>query len=152
MKNSDLYIGVTLLLLSLGINYFSRFLLRNYPKMTGDELKVINSKLEGIHQTHLVLSTITFLSVAFFAFLIYQANPIIWKERAFLLFTPVLAIYALFDGLFAINTNVFPATTRYKWNSFVYDKDQKLRWVALWQSGLSIILMVVDFVVFVTLS
>jgi hypothetical protein len=151
MESLNFSVGTALLLAGIGINFLSSFLLLNHPKMKGDELKKVDSKLEGVHQTYSILKTITVISALFFVFLVYQANQIFWKERAFLLFTPVFAVFALFDGLFAVRTNVFPIPRKYYWSSYIYDSDKKLRWIALSQIGLAIIILMVDFVIFVTL-
>lgn len=149
MKELDFKIGVTLLLSGLGVVYLSRFLLRRYPKMTGNDLKNLDPSLEGIHQTYLALNTVTVLSFAFFLFLIYQSNKTFWEERVLVLFVPVFIVFALFDGIFALRTKVFPTTTRYNWNSYVYDADEKLRWVAFWQIGLAVVLLVADYVLYI---
>jgi len=150
MSDWDLKIGVALMVSGLGVIYVSRFLLRKYPKMTGKELKNVDPNLESIHKTYLFSSTFTFLLFAFFLFLIYQSNRAFWEERVLVLFVLSLVVFALFDSFFALRTKVFPTTTRYNWNSYVYDGDEKLRWVAFWQIGLSILLLVIDYVVFVT--
>ena len=136
------------MLSGLGVIYLSRFLLRKYTKMTGNELKSIDSSLEGIHQTYFSLNMLTVLSFAFFLFLVYQSNKIFWEERALVLFTPGFIVLALFDGLFALRTKVFPTTTRYNWNSYVYDADEKLRWIAYWQIGLAFVLLAADYVLY----
>jgi len=151
MKDLDFKIGIALLLSGLGVIYLSRFLLRKHPKMTGNDLKSLSPSLEGIHQTYLVLNTVTVLSFAFFLFLVYQSNKTFWGERVLVLFVPVFIVFALFDGIFALRTKVFPTTTRYNWNSYVYDADEKFRWVAYWQISLAFVLLVADYVLYVIL-
>jgi hypothetical protein len=152
MKDLDFKLGFALLISGLGVIYLSRFLLRKHPKMTGNDLKNLDLSLEGIHQTYLVLNTVTVLSFAFFLFLIYQSNKTFWEERVLVLFVPVFVVFALFDGIFALRTKVFPTTTRYNWNSYVYDGEEKLRWVAYWQIGLAVVLLVADYVLYVLMS
>jgi hypothetical protein len=140
-------LGGLALLFGLGIVYLSRFLLRKHAKRTGSELESIDSELEGIHRTYRVLNTATLLAAGFFLFLIYQRNRAFWEERIIVLFIPVFAVFALFDGLFALRTKVFPTTTKYNLNSYVYDRDDELRWIAFWQIGLSVLLLVLDGVI-----
>ena len=149
MENFSDTVSIVFMLSGLGVIYLSRFLLRKYPKVSGNELKSFDPDLEGIHKTYLVLNTVTVGLVAFILFLVYQANPIFWGSRVLVLFIPVFAVFAMFDGLFALRTKVFPTTTKHNWNSFVYDKDDELRWVALWQIGLSMVLLAIDYVAFV---
>ena len=120
-------LGGLALLFGLGIVYLSRFLLRKHTKRTGSELESLDSELEGIHRTYRVLNTVILLSAGFFLFLIYQGNRAFWDERIIVLFIPVFAVFALFDGFFALRTKVFPTTTKYNLNSYVYDRDNKLR-------------------------
>lgn len=148
MNGFSAALGVFSLLFGLGIVYLSRFLLRNYPKLTGSELENLKPELEGIHRTYRVLNTVTVLSIGFFCFLIYQLNRTFWEERVMVLFVPIFVVFTLFDGLFALRTKVFPTTTRYNLDNYVYDSDEELSWVAYWQIGLSIFLLVIDYVLF----
>lgn len=141
-------LGVFSLLFGLGIVYLSRFLLRKYPKLTGDELKSLNPELEGIHRKYRVLNTATVLVVGLLCFVLYQLNRAFWEERVVVLFVPIFVVLALFDGLFALRTKVFPMTTRYNWDHYVYDRDEELRWVAYWQIGLALFLLVLGYVLF----
>ena len=147
MDRFSAVLGILALFSGLGVVYFSRLLLRKYPKLTGSELESLNPKLESIHRTYRAFNTITLLSVGLFLFLIYQSNRPFWGERVVVLFVPVFAAFTLFDGLFALRTKVFPTTTRYNLNSYVYDSDNRLRWVAFWQLGLSFLLLVFDVVI-----
>ncbi len=148
MNGFSAALGVFSLLFGLGVVYLSRFLLRNHPKLTGSELESLHSELEGIHRTYRVFNTVTVLSVGFLCFLIYQLNRTFWEERVVVLFVPVFVVFTLFDGLFALHTNVFPTTTRYNLDNYVYDRHEELRWVAFWQIGLSMFLLVIDYVLF----
>lgn len=142
-------LGGLALLFGLGIVYLSRFLLRKHIKQTGSELESLDSELEGIHRTYWVFNTAILLSAGFFLFLIYQRNRAFWDERIIVLFIPLLAVFALFDGLFALRTKVFPTTTKYNLNSYVYARDNELGWVAFWQIRLSILLLVFDGVIII---
>lgn len=146
MEKISFNVGIALMLSGLGVIYLSRFLLRNHTKLTGVELKKLNPELGDVHQTYYIFNTLTVLSFAFVLFLVYQSNRAFWEERVFFLFTLVSIVFALFDGIFALKTKVFPATTRYNWNNYVYDANKKLSWVAYWQIGLSIILLMANFV------
>ncbi len=132
--------------LGLGAVYLSRILLRKHPKMTGDELKNIVPNLEGIHKTYLFNSTLTAFWFAVFLFLMYQLNRTFWEERVGILFVSFFAVLALFDGFFALYMKVFPTSTKYNWNSYLYDPDSKFQWVAYWQIGLAVVLLVADFI------
>ena len=142
-------ISFGLMFSGLGIIYLSRFLLRKHPKMKGDDLKRLDASLENIHQTYFTLNLVTVLSFAFCMFLVYQSNKPFWEVRVSVLSIPVFAVFALFDGIFALRTKVFPTTTKYNWNSYVYDAEEKFRWVAYWQIGLAVILLVADYVLYV---
>lgn len=142
-------LGILTLFSGLGVVYLSRLLLRKHPKLTGSELESLNSELEGIHRTYRVFNTVTLLSVGFFLFLLYQLNRAFWEERVVVLFIPIFSVFTLFDGLFALRTKVYPTTTQHNLNSYVYDSDNQLRWVAFWQIGLSLLLLVLDCVVFI---
>ena len=142
-------ISFGLMFSGLGIIYLSRFLLRKYPKMKGDDLRRLDSSLGNIHQTYFTSNLVTVLSFAFCLFLIYQSNKPFWEERVAVLFIPIFAVFALFDGIFALRTKVFPTTTKYNWNSYVYDADERLRWVAYWQIGLAVVLLIADYVLYV---
>ena len=148
MDDVNFKIGYALMLSGVGIIYLSRFLLRKYPKMTSDDLKNIDLNLAGIHQTYRALNITTVFSFAFILFLIYQLNKSFWEERVFVLVIPVSVAYALFDGIFALRTKVFPTTTRYNSNSYVYDADEKLQWVAYWQIGLAFLLLIADYILY----
>jgi hypothetical protein len=148
MNGFSAALGVFSLLFGLGIVYLSRFLLRNYPKLTGSELESLSSELEGMHRTYRVLNTVTVLSVGFLCFLLYQLNRAFWEERVIVLFVPIFVVFTLVDGLFALRTKVFPTTTKYNWDNYVYDGDEELSWVAYWQIGLSMFLLVIDYVLF----
>ena len=148
MKDFDTILGLPLLFSGLGVIYLSRFLLRRYPKMTSDDLKHLHPQLEGTLQNYLSYNLATGLGFAGFLFLVYKMNQAFWQERSFLLFVPVFVVFALFDGIFALRTRVFPTTTKINSNSYVYDPDEKLRWVAFWQIGLAILLLLIDCAVF----
>jgi len=147
MNSLTAVLGISALFAGLGIVYFSRLLLRKYPKVTGAELESLHPELEGIFRTYWVFSTVTLFSVGFCLFLIYELNRAFWEERVVVLFVPIFSAFTLLDALFALRTKVFPTTSRLNMNSYVYDRDDQLHWVAFWQTGLSILLMVFDGVI-----
>jgi hypothetical protein len=110
-------LGIVALFSSLGLVYFSRFLLRKHPKLTGEELEHRNVELQGVHRSYRIFNTLTLLGVGFFLFLLYLFNQGFWEKRLVVLFIPIFAVYALFDGMFAARTKVFPTTSRYDLNS-----------------------------------
>jgi hypothetical protein len=55
-----------------------------------------------------------------------------------LFFTGLLSL-GFWDGLFALITGIFPATTRWNWNRFVYDSNENYRWMAKLQIALAIL-------------
>ena len=148
MGNFDILVTVLVIIFGIGITYLPHLLLRKQPKMTGDELKAINPNLEGIHQKYLSLSIGFFLLLALTIYLIYQSNQGFWKEDVFILFILFCSAIAVFDGLFALSTNVFPLQTRYNWNRYIYDGDKKFRQVAFWQIGIAIVFLIIDYVAF----
>jgi hypothetical protein len=135
-------------LAGLAVIYLSRILLWKQPKLTGNELKSFNLGFENIHETYLTFYTVLGLSVAFILFLVYQADRVFWEKRVVVLFVIFMAVLAAFDGLFALETKVFPTTTRYNWNSYVYDNKGKFQWVAYTQILLSIVLLLADYVAY----
>lgn len=149
MNELNFNIGIVLMISGIGVIYLSRFLLRKQKIFTGNELKKIAPELGNVHQTYSVSNTFTVLTFAFVLFLVYQSNRAFWEYRVFFLFVLVSIAFPLFDGIFALQTKVFPAATRYNWNSYVYDPDKKLRWVAYWQIGLSIVLLITNFILYV---
>ena len=149
MDQISALLNISSLVLGLGVVYASRFLLRRYPKMTGSELESVNSEFEGIHRTYLTFNFVIMFIVSIILFLIYRSNQAFWESRVIVLFVPVFATFALSDAFFALRTKVFPTSTRYNWNSYVYDANEELRWVAFWQIGLSMILMIVDGILFI---
>ncbi len=140
--------SLSLMILGLGDVYLSRFLLRKQTKTTGKELFSMNSELEDIHNDYLVSSTFIFLLFSLFLYLVYKSDAIFWENHVFVLIPLSFIEFALYDAVFALSTKVFPTTTRYNWNSYVYDPDGKLRWVAFWQIGVGIALLLADYILF----
>lgn len=132
---------ILFLLFGFGAIVISRFLLRNHPKMTGDELVVLDKKLDGIHNTYLKASAVVMVIIALLSYLAYQKN----QDISFVL---IFSSYGLFDGLFALKTRVFPTTIKNDWSSFVYDRTGSLQWIAWLQVGLSIGLLIINYVFF----
>jgi len=128
---------ILFLLFGFGAIVISRFLLRNHPKMTGDELGALDKKLDGIHHTYLKASAVVMVIVVLFSYLAYQKN----QDISFVL---IFSSYGLFDGLFALKTRVFPTTIKNNWNSFFYDRTGSHQWIAWLQAGLSIGLLIIN--------
>jgi hypothetical protein len=141
-------IDMLFMLFAFGIVSLLRVLLCNHPKITSTELEKINSKYKGIQYKYIFLYIVTGLSVALFSFWVFGLNLNIWKSAPFAGIFPVFACIALFDGCFAIVTNVYPVITKSNWDRFVYDGNKKLRWVAILQIILSLIFLIAVFVVY----
>ena len=137
-----------LLLVGLGTIYLSRFVLRNHVKMTGEELAKIDSSLEEIHSDYSGASIMTAILLAVILFAVYKGNQSFWEERVVLLFIPYIVVPIFIDGGFAISTKVFPATTKNRWNRYVYDAEGKYRWVAQLQVGIGVALLIADHILY----
>jgi len=149
MRNISFYGYVALLIVGLGVIYFSRFCLRDCQKLTGKGLEKIDSRFGNIKQKYLWSNTAIVLLASFISLIVYLSNKIYWADKVFTLAVPIFAIGALFDGLFAIRTGIFPTSTKYTWDSFVYDAEGEFRWVANWQITLSIALLIIDLVLLI---
>ena len=77
MKSISFYSGFALLLVGLGIVYFSRFCLRNHKKLKGKDLEAIKPRFQGIKRSYLTSNFVTMLFVTFLAFAVYLTREIL---------------------------------------------------------------------------
>lgn len=138
MNEAEIGWDVLLILLGPVLIYLSRVLLWKHPKHKAAELAQMLPNLEGIGRKYWLALLGTIVPVGALLFTLYKLDEPFWQPRVMYLFIVFFGIYALIDGLFPMFTNVFPATTRYNLDRFVYDEEQELRWVALLQSALAV--------------
>jgi hypothetical protein len=138
MSGAEVAWDVILLLLGPALIYLSRVLLWKRPKHKAAELAALQPSLGGIGRRYWVALLGTIIPVGALLFALYKLDEPFWAPRVMYLFMLFFGAYALVDGLFALFTNVFPATTRYNLDRFVYDGEEELRWVALLQSALAV--------------
>ena len=60
----------------------------------------------------------------------------------------ILVLSAFFDGFLALATGLYPATLKFPCHLFVYDKNKALRWVAIVQLGLAVLVILASTVIF----
>ncbi len=133
----------------LSTSYFSRFYLRNNSKFTAEELSKLHPKLGSIKLKYNLFQTV--VALVFFLFISIAVITLGESDMAViflvLIMFPAVTIY---DGIFELTTGVFPATTTFNWNKFVYDDSKSLRWVAVLQVGLAIFETLICMVLFQT--
>jgi hypothetical protein len=147
MINVETLIIIISAIVVLSTMYFSRFYLRNYSKITDEELVKLHPELGSIKLKYNVIQTI--VALVFFLFFAVALN-IYGKSEMIVIFLglPTLLAVTFYDGLFELTTGVYPATTKYNWNQFVYDDSKSLRWVAILQIGLAILETIICIVIF----
>lgn len=127
--------------------YISRLALVDCAKRTSVEIENEHPDLRGFRELYQKYSWLIILGIGAVALFINFANQVnlhIWDDPSLLLFSGFLITLAAYDGYFALQTNIFPATSRYKRDWFFYDKDQEYRWVAYLQIGFAGFLLLVD--------
>ena len=134
--------GMALWLIGLGATYFSRFYLRKNKKLKSVDLGKISPRFTYLRRDYLKSYQTTFFIVVGILFIVYELNKDPWIHLGPVLFAPTFAIPALFDGILALRTAVFPTTTWYDWDSFVYDKKKEFYSIAKLQIGLGIFIVI----------
>jgi hypothetical protein len=125
---------------------FSRFCLRNHPKITIESLGKIHPKLGNLATCYAPLTFIIFLvTVILFLIIMTAFGSRGTISLILLLGSPFVAI-TFFDGVLALITNIYPATTRTKWEYFVYSESKSLQWIAKTQIGIAILEIVVSII------
>jgi hypothetical protein len=117
---------------------FSRFCLRNYPKVTSDEIRELHPDLGNVAFNFFSLSIFVFL----FSAIIYILAVVFFGGSGIVmifLFGPLFLTQPFFEGIFAIKTNIYPATTSSNWDNFVYNESKSLRWIAKFQIGIAVL-------------
>jgi hypothetical protein len=142
------FIIITIVLsLTIGTPYISRFYLRNEPKITSEEIAQLRPDLGSIKTNYtIIMFGIAIIIMSTFVF----TGAVIDKSDKWVLvlLIPLFAFITLFEGFFAMVTGVYSATTRSKWNRFVYDASNHLRWIArtqLWLASLEIVVGLAGF-------
>ncbi len=140
---------------ALGVFYSSRIIIIGCPKSTSDELVKQYPALRGFkekHQKYYWLVIIASGSLALFINFANQGYWKIWEDPSLYLFSMFLITLALYDGVFALKTSIFPTTSRYVRNCYFYDHDHEYWWAAYIQIGLAFFLLLVDFILLILLA
>ena len=117
---------------------FPRLAMRNQPKLSGEQISRLRPHLRALKYIYNIPQ---FLGVTvYLVLLVYAGSPFDkpFINEAFLFFAALLYM-AIYDGVFALITGVFPATTRWNLNQFIDDPQQKYRRLAQLQIILSIL-------------
>jgi hypothetical protein len=148
MINVETLIVIISAIVVLSTMYFSRFYLRNYAKITGEELAKMHPELGSLKFKYNAIQTV--VALVFFLFFVVVALNIYGKSDMTVLYIgfPMFLAITVFDGLFELITGVYPTTTKYNWNHFVYDETISLRWIAFLQIGLAIFETIISIVIF----
>ena len=131
----------------VAIGVFPRIALRKHPKFTSEEITVLRPDLRAIKYKY---NAMLLIGCPIFIVLVIAAGIKLEKpafNEYFLFFTGLLSL-GFCDGLFALITGVFAATTRWNWNLFVYDHNKNYRWMAQLQIMLAIFGTIVSLAIF----
>ncbi|MHC1782917.1 MAG: hypothetical protein AB9891_09210 [Anaerolineaceae bacterium] len=131
-----------------GIGFFCFFFFqirfRDYPKQTEEEILLIAPSLKPFKKIYdaffpgiLIIFFLTFWGV------IYSGA----KSNLILCQPLVFPLFAIFNGIFALRTNVFPVWSKYNHNQFVYDEDKSMRGAAIAQIVIAIVCAAIIFAV-----
>jgi hypothetical protein len=138
MSLPQLIIFYTAFFIVVAIFGFPRIVLRKHKKFTGEEITILRPDLRAIQVKY---NAMLLVGCPIFIVLLIAAGIKLEKpafNEYFLFFTGLLSL-GFCDGLFALITGVFPATTRWNWNRFVYDPSGNDRWMAQLQIALAIL-------------
>ena len=136
--NSEWFILIIFSLIYISTFYLSRYFLRNLAKFTSDEIAEIYPHYSSVwlkYYLGLLIIILPFLLLFSVVNSIYQN----FEMRVIFLFFPAFSGGMVFEGIFALRTNIYPATTKVLWNAFVLDESGSLRWIAYLQIGLGIL-------------
>lgn len=140
---------------SLGVFYSSRLVLLGCPKSSSEQLQNQFPELTGFqekHQKYYWLVIIASGSVALFINFANKVNWKLWDDPSLYLFSLFLITLALYDGFFALKTNIYPTTSRYNRNSYFFDQYHEYWWVAYLQLGLGFSLLLVGIILLLLLA
>lgn len=119
---------------------FPRVALRKHPRLTGKQIAARHPHLRGIVYKY----TLPFFLLPVPLLFLFVAIGAPYHKPFFneyFLFFPVLLFLSLYDGLFALLTGVFPATSRWNLDQFVLEKGEKYRRLARLQIALALLAM-----------
>ena len=145
--NIEPIVFVFFIVVSFGVLFYSRIVLRNEIKQTGEEIAKLRPEYESLN----IIYHVIFVSITLLALFIFSIAINSFKNsdfRVVFLGFPFFSVLTIYEGLFALVTNVYPTTVRWNWNSFVYDDDNSLRHIAITQVFLAILLTVVCIIAF----
>jgi hypothetical protein len=126
-----------------GILHFSRIYLRNYPKITSAEIRKLRPELGNVAFNYHPLTFIIFLVSIMLFLLVFTAIGGSGISIILILGSTFISL-TLFEGILAMKTNIYPVTSRMKWDQFVYDESKSLRRIAKIQIGSAILGIVVN--------
>jgi hypothetical protein len=142
--NTDTLIEIVSVVAFLAFLYFSKYSLRNHPKVTSEELEKLRPELGSIKFKYIAIQIIVVLVSSLISFIASKSDT-----RFNFLFLPVIcSSVILYDGIFSLITGVHPVSKRVNVVQFVYDNNKSLQWIALSQIGLAIFEGVLCFVIF----
>lgn len=127
----------------LAIVVFPRIYLRKHATVTSEEIAKLRPDLRGIKYKYNLPLLVGFPLV--FLVWLYVGS---WLGKyivheIFFIFA-ILLVMGIYEGFFALITGVFPMTTRWNWNLFVFDRNERYRWLAQLQILLSVVGMFVS--------
>lgn len=124
--------------IAVAIVAFPRVALRNHPKLTGEEIAVRHSHLQAVQYKYnlpLIVSILVYFLLLVLAGSLLNRSAI----NEYLLFFPIILFLGIYDGYFALTTGVFPATSRWNFNRFVYAPEERYRRLAGLQVALALV-------------
>lgn len=136
MNTSDTLIFAFSAIGSVAVIFFSRYCLRNHPKLSGEKIAQMRPDLPSIKFTYNLQQTVIALAL-FLAGIAISNSFGIRDMRMVIIFFPWFSGLAIFDGIFALKTHVYPTTSKANWDQFVLDEGDSLRWIAYSQIGLA---------------
>ena len=131
-----------LVILVLAVVYFARFCLRHSEKLTSGELAKRYSHLGWVKWGHPIVIGVVFWPL--FLWVIYGTE---FGDRSVVLGVPIFSVLPLLEGLIALSTGVYSASTRVKF-LYVYDIDKDLTWIAWLEIISAVVITVVSLVGF----
>jgi hypothetical protein len=127
----------------------SRLFLKSYPKISSEAIGKLHPELGNVVTSYQPLTVVVFMgSIIFFVWIMTALGSLGTISWVLLLGSPFLAL-SIFDGVLALITNIYPATTKKKWDDFVYCESKSDRWIAKTQIGISMLVIAINIVVWI---
>lgn len=114
--------------------------------MTSNAIGKLHPELRNVAFNYKSLTFIIFLiSILLFLIVMTAFSSLGIISLILLLGSPFVAL-TFFDGVLALTTNIYPVTTKTKWDDFVYSESKSLRWIAEIQIGIAVLEIVVSII------